>query len=389
MHAFEYYTPTQIVFGAGSVGKTAELVKKHGAGRVLVVYGGGSAKKSGLIDRLCEQLRQADIAFETLGGVHPNPRLGFAREGVKLAGAFRAELILAVGGGSVIDTCKAIAHGAANPGTDIWEFWKKRQPLTKSMPVGVVLTIPAAGSETSDSAVLTDEVVGEKRGLNTDFNRPAFAVMDPELAATLPRRQAACGVTDIMMHTMERYFSPVTGNELTDELAEALLRVVIRRGPAVCENPADTDAMSEIMWAGSLSHNGLTGLGGEKDFATHQLGHAVSEKFDAIHGESLSAVWGSWARYVMGTNPARFAQFARNVWGLAPDAEAGIRRTEEFFASLGMPLQLPALGIGVQDEAGLADLALRCTYQKTREIGSFRRLGYDDILAIYRAANHE
>jgi alcohol dehydrogenase YqhD (iron-dependent ADH family) len=388
MHNFSYYVPTEIVFGAGSVEKTAEMVKKHGAGRVLVVYGGGSAKKSGLIDRLSAQFRDAGLAFETLGGVHPNPRLGFAREGVKLAQSFRADLILAVGGGSVIDTCKAIAHGAANPGTDIWDFWKKRRTLTRSMPVGVVLTIPAAGSETSDSAVLTDEVVGEKRGLNTDLNRPVFAIMDPALAATLPRRQAACGVTDIMMHTMERYFSPVTGNEMTDAIAEALLRNVIRFGPAAAENPADPEAMSEIMWAGSLSHNGLTGLGGQKDFATHQLGHAISEKFDSIHGESLSAVWGSWARYVMGTNPERFARFAQNVWGIEPEAEAGIAATEKFFASLGMPLCLSELGVGVQDEDGLADLALRCSYQKTREIGSFRRLGYDDILEIYRAANH-
>ena len=393
MHSFQYYVPTQIVFGAGSVGKTAELVAGHGASRVLLVYGGGSAKRSGLVDAISGQLKQAGIFCQTLGGVQPNPRLAFAREGVRQALAVRAELILAVGGGSVIDTCKAIAHGTANPKTDIWEFWKKRAELKRSLPVGVVLTIPAAGSETSDSAVLTDDVAGEKRGLNTDLNRPVFAVMDPTLAATLPPRQAACGVTDILMHTMERYFNPVTDNDLTDELAEALLRVVVRHGRAVVANPGDLAAMSEIMWAGSLSHNGLTGLGGNKDFATHQLGHALSEKFDTTHGESLSAMWGSWARFVLPENPARFARFAKNVWGLDGTderalAEAGIRAAEDYFASLGMPLSLGQLACGVQDEAGLDDLAQRCSFRQTRQIGTFRKLGYEEIIAIYKAANH-
>ena len=280
MQAFEYFVPTEIVFGAGSTEKLPELLKKRGLSHVLVVYGGASAKKSGLLDRVFRLLDKADVRYRSLGGVQPNPRVALAREGVQLALESGAELILAVGGGSVIDTCKAIAHGAANPGTDIWEFWKRRAPLTKSMPVGVVLTIPAAGSETSDSAVLTNAEAGEKRGLNTPFNRPAFAILDPLLAATLPVHQVACGVSDILMHTLDRYFNPVTDNALTDELAEALLRVVLEYGPAAVHDAHDEKAMSEIMWAGSLSHNGLTGLGGKKDFATHQLGHALSEKFD-------------------------------------------------------------------------------------------------------------
>ena len=394
MQSFQYYIKTDVVFGEESVCRTAELVKKHGGSRVLVVYGGGSAKRSGLLDRVFALLDEALIPYDSIGGVQPNPRVELAREGVKRAVEFRADLILAVGGGSVIDTAKAIAHGAANPETDIWEFWKRRAVPTRSTPVGVILTIPASGSETSDSAVLTNEQECEKRGLNTDLNRPAFAILDPKLAMTLPTRQLSCGVTDILMHTLDRYFTPADDNELTDALAEALLRVVIRNGPKVVENENDLHAMSEIMWCGSVSHNGLTGLGAPREFTTHQLGHALSEKFDAIHGESLSAMWGSWARYVWETKPARFARFARNVWDV-DDVDAdeaamlGIEATENFFRSLHMPVSLGELkGVGVQSEEGLQELALRCSYQKTRTIGSFRVLGYDDMLEIYRLANH-
>ena len=394
MQSFQYYIKTDVVFGEGSVSRAAELVKKHGGSRVLVVYGGGSAKRSGLLDRVFALLDEALLPYDSIGGVQPNPRVELAREGVKRAVEFRADLILAVGGGSVIDTAKAIAHGAANPETDIWEFWKRRAVPTRSTPVGVILTIPAAGSETSDSAVLTNEQEQEKRGLNTDLNRPAFAILDPKLAMTLPTRQLSCGVTDILMHTLDRYFTPADDNELTDELAEALLRVVIRNGPKVVENENDLHAMSEIMWCGSVSHNGLTGLGAPREFTTHQLGHALSEKFDAIHGETLSAMWGSWARYVWETKPARFARFARNVWDV-DDVDAdeaamlGIEATENFFRSLHMPVSLGELkDVGVQSEEGLQELALRCSYQKTRTIGSFRVLGYDDMLEIYRLANH-
>ena len=394
MQSFQYYIKTDVVFGEGSVCRTAELVKKHGGSRVLVVYGGGSAKRSGLLDRVFALLDEALLPYDSIGGVQPNPRVELAREGVKRAVEFRADLILAVGGGSVIDTAKAIAHGAANPETDIWEFWKRREVPTRSTPVGVILTIPASGSETSDSAVLTNEQECEKRGLNTDLNRPAFAILDPKLAMTLPPRQVSCGVTDILMHTLDRYFTPADDNELTDALAEALLRVVIRNGPKVVENENDLHAMSEIMWCGSVSHNGLTGLGAPREFTTHQLGHALSEKFDAIHGETLSAMWGSWARYVWEKKPARFARFARNVWDV-DDVDAdeaamlGIEATENFFRSLHMPVSLGELkGVGVQSEEGLQELALRCSYQKTRTIGSFRVLGYDDMLEIYRLANH-
>lgn len=393
MHAFDYYIRTEIAFGEGSLEKLPALVKKHGGSRVLIVYGGGSCVRSGLLSKVESLLRDGGIAFDAIGGVQPNPRVALARQGVQKALSMQADLILAVGGGSVIDTAKAVAHGAANPETDLWEFWSKRQTVTRTTPVGVILTIPAAGSEMSDSAVLTNAELGVKRGLNTDLNRPAFAIMEPKLAATLPRRQVACGVTDIMMHTLDRYFNPVTDNDLTDEIAEALLRTVIRYGTAVYQNPADEKAMSEIMWAGSLSHNGLTGLGGNKDFAPHQLGHALSEKFDAYHGESLSTVWPNWARYVRATDVARFARYARAVWGVteADDEKAslcGIEATERYFSAIGMPVCLSQLeNVGVQTEDGLRDLALRCSFQKTRTVGTFRSLGYEDMLEIYRAAN--
>ena len=394
MQAFEFYCPTKIYFGKGAEAKVGEAVKHFGGTKVFIVYGGHSAVKSGLIARIEQTLTDAGLEHMSFGGVQPNPRLSHAREGVQKALAFGADFILGVGGGSVIDTAKAIAHGAANPETDIWEFWKRREVLTRSTPVGVILTIPASGSETSDSAVLTNEQECEKRGLNTDLNRPAFAILDPKLAMTLPPRQVSCGVTDILMHTLDRYFTPADDNELTDALAEALLRVVIRNGPKVVENENDLHAMSEIMWCGSVSHNGLTGLGAPREFTTHQLGHALSEKFDAIHGETLSAMWGSWARYVWETKPARFARFARNVWDV-DDVDAdeaamlGIEATENFFRSLHMPVSLGELkDVGAQSEEGLQELALRCSYQKTRTIGSFRVLGYDEMLEIYRLANH-
>lgn len=391
MESFVYHMPTEIRFGPGSEDGAAELVRKYGGRRVLVVYGGGSAVKSGLIGRLTAQLEAAGLTAVPFGGAQPNPRLAHAREGAALARAQDVDFVLAVGGGSAIDTAKAIAHGTANPGVDLWDFWLGKAALTRTTPVGVVLTIPAAGSETSDSAVLTNG--DAKRGLNSSFNRPVFAILDPRLAATLPKFQVACGVTDILMHTLDRYFNPVSDNETTDALAEALLRTVLRNGPAALENPGNLHAMSELMWCGSLSHNGLTGLGGKKDFAVHQLGHAISAKYDVAHGVSLSAVWPAWARYVAGSDGfRRFAQFARQVWAVdeAGDeaaARLGIERQTAFFRSLGMPVSLPELGFGVLTDGDLADLAARCSYGHSRTIGSFRVLDEAAMAAIYRAAN--
>ena len=391
MHSFTFYSPTEVVFGPDTELQAAELVQKYGGSRVFVVYGGGSVQRSGLLERVTKVLTDAGSAVECYGGAKPNPTLEHARDGVRKAIGFGADLVLAIGGGSAIDTGKAIAHGVANPEQDIWNFWSREVPLERSMPVGVVLTIPAAGSEMSNSSVLTNEDIGRKRGLSTDFNRPKFAIMNPELTYTLPDYQIGCGIVDIMMHTMERYFNPVE-NPLTDALAEALLRTVIEQGRAAMDNHTDYTAMSELMWAGSLSHNGLTGLGGQGDWSVHQLGHEISARFDLAHGASLAAVWGSWAGYVSEQRPALFARFARNVWGLQMDeeraaAEAGINATVDFFASLGMPTGFDSC-IGLQTDETCADMAYRCAYEGTRTIGTLRVLGQADIEQIYLRANH-
>ena len=391
MHSFTFYSPTEVVFGPDTELQAAELVQKYGGSRVFVVYGGGSVQRSGLLERVTKVLTDAGLAVECYGGAKPNPTLEHARDGVRKAIGFGADLVLAIGGGSAIDTGKAIAHGVANPEQDIWNFWSREVPLERSMPVGVILTIPAAGSEMSNSSVLTNEDIGRKRGLSTDFNRPKFAIMNPELTYTLPDYQIGCGIVDIMMHTMERYFNPVE-NPLTDALAEALLRTVIEQGRAAMTDHTDYTAMSELMWVGSLSHNGLTGLGGQGDWSVHQLGHEISARFDLAHGASLAAVWGSWAGYVSEQRPARFARFARNVWGIQMDeeraaAEAGINATVDFFASLGMPTGFDSC-IGLQTDETCADMAYRCAYEGTRTIGTLRVLGQADIEQIYLRANH-
>jgi alcohol dehydrogenase YqhD (iron-dependent ADH family) len=394
MHAFEFYSPTHIYFGSGAEEQVGSHIARLGGHRVLVVCGRGSAVKSGLLDRVSSSLRQAGLSFQTLQGVQPNPRLSLVQTGVDQALEFGADFLLAVGGGSVIDTAKAIADGAASPGVDLWALWTKRLPLQASLPVGVVLTIPAAGSESSESAVLTNDQTKEKRGLSSDLHRPKFAILNPDLTLTLPPYQVACGVVDILMHTMDRYFNPVQDNLLTDALAQALLRTVIRCGRQALEQPGHREAMSELMWAGSLSHNGLTGLGGQKDFAPHQLGHELSAMFDVAHGASLSAVWGSWAQYCLPTSPERFAQFATQVWDLpsGPDAQTlgqqGISATVDYFRSLGMPTSLPELGLGVLPQKTLAELAHRCSFYGQRTVGSLRVLQEPDLLAIYQAANH-
>ena len=393
MQDFEFHVPTRILFGRETEQRTGEEVRAQGGSRVLVVYGGGSAVRSGLLKRVEASLEQAELPYVLLGGVKPNPRVSLVRTGVELVREERLDFVLAVGGGSVIDTAKAIADSAAME-VDVWKLWTREVPLTAALPVGVVLTIPAAGSETSDSAVLTHDEEKQKRGLSSPFHRPRFAIMNPEVVATLPPFQMACGVVDIMMHTMDRYFNPVTENGLTDEIAEAVLRTVIRCGKQAVEDRSDYANVSELMWAGSLSHNGLTGLGGKKDFAPHQLGHELSATFDAAHGATLSAVWPSWARYCLSADPGRFARFGENVWGLSGAGKTerelaleAIEANEQFFHALGMPIGLVGLGCGVQSEQKLAGLADRCSYGGTRTIGTFRVLNREDILKIYQMAN--
>ena len=394
MQAFTQYTPTRIIFGKDTEQQAGSLAKQQGARKVFVVYGGGSVVKSGLLNRVTDSLTEAGITWVAKGGVKPNPRLSFARECVEESKEFGTDFVLAVGGGSVIDTAKAIAHGTANPDTDIWDFWTGKKKVDKSLPVGVVLTLSAAGSETSDSAVLTDEETQKKRGMSTDFNRPAFAIMNPELTFTLPKYQVGCGVVDICMHTLDRYFTKTEHNELTDEIAEGLLRTVIRNGKIAIRDAHDYNAMSELMWAGSLSHNGLTGLGAQKDFAVHQLGHELSSRFDLAHGASLSAVWESWALYVYQEKPERFAQYARKVWNVTEEdtekaALEGISQTVDYFRSLNMPTCFgEAEGVGLQDDETLHAMAHSCAFGGTRTIGSFRVCDENDIYKIYKMANN-
>ena len=393
MQSFVQFTPTEIVFGRDTQKEAGRLVKKYGASKVLLVYGGGSVIRSGLLDTVKESLQAEEISFIEISGLKPNPRLSLAREGVKKAVDFGAELILAVGGGSVIDTAKAVAVGAANPEVDIWDVWMGKASVCKARPVGAILTISAAGSEMSDSTVLTNEETGKKAGYNSDIVRPKFAILNPELTFTLPKYQVACGVVDIMMHTLERYFTPVSGNQLTDEIAESVLRTVTRNGLAAYENPKDYDAMSEIMWCGSLSHNGLTGLGRPKDFVCHKLGHEIGGMFDEAHGATLSAVWGSWARYVYHLDVARFARYGKQVWNIEIEDEeeaalAAIERTEEFFRALDMPVSIGELSIGVQPDDVLRKMADSATRGGTVTLGAFRKMDAQDMYEVYKAANH-
>ena len=391
MNDFRFFAPTEVVFGKDAENKTGECAARYGS-RALLVYGRGSAEKNGLLERVTASLEKAGVAYSLFGGARPNPTLAHAEDGVRKAIGFGADLIIGVGGGSAIDTAKAIAHGAANPEAALWDIWTKAVPLLRSLPVGAVLTMPAAGSEMSDSAVLTNEAIGKKAGINTDFNRCRFAVMDPALGATLPKYQLAAGVTDIMMHTMERYFIPDSHAELTDELAEGLLRTVVRNGKAVLDDPGDYDAMCEIFWASSLSHNNLTECGRGKDFSVHKLGHALSAKYGATHGASLAAVWGAWAEAVCRDCLPRFCRYAEKVWGVkADDAEnaagEGIRRTVAYFASIGMPTSLRELGIEPTEEDFRA-LSLDATMNDSVKLCRIRPLGAAEGESIFRKAEY-
>lgn len=390
MNGFTYWSPTKVVFGKGAAESTGGEVKAFGGTKALIVYGGGSAVKSGVLDTVKRSLENEGLGYCCVGGAKPNPLAEFAQQIVDEYKNKDIDFVLGIGGGSAIDTAKSVAHGLASPGVPIWDFFCGRETVVASLPVGAVLTIAAAGSETSNSAVLTSTAAGMKRGLRSHFNRPKFAIMDPVLTYSLPPRQTACGITDILMHTLDRYFAPDADNALTDALAEALMRTVIHNGKVALEKPCDYEARSELMWAGSLSHNGLTGLGRSEDFAVHQLGHALSAVYDAPHGESLSAVWPAWASFVLHTDIHRFAQYAKRVWGVDSDdpgraAHEGIAATTEFFRGLGMPVTLTE-AVGDLNDEDIENLADVCTYFGTRTIGSFKALGAEAIMAVYKAA---
>ena len=391
---FNFYAPTRVVFGRNSEDQLAQLIKSNGGKRVLVHYGGGSARRSGLLDKVYSLLREADIYYVELGGVVPNPLLSMVEQGIERCRKEQIDFILAVGGGSVIDSAKAIGYGAGYDGP-VWDFWEGKAVPQSCLPIGVMLTIPAAGSEMSSSCVITKDEGLIKRGINSDLCRARFCIMNPERTYTLPPYQTAAGATDIMMHTMERYFSKYEDMTLTDAIAEALLRTVKDCALQVLKTPDDYRNRAQIMWAGSLAHNDLTECGTEKDFATHRLEHELSALFGVTHGAGLAALWGSWARYVMPKHVSRFVQFAVNVMGVANDfahpeetALKGIEATEQFYRSIGMPTCISELiGRTVTDEE-IGEMVLKCSRGGKMTVGAMEVLTTTDMAAVYRLANH-
>ena len=390
---FNFYAPTRVVFGRESEEMIPRLIRDNGGTRVLVHYGGGSARRSGLIDKVFQLLTDAGISYVELGGVVPNPLLSMVYEGIQLCRREKVDFILAVGGGSVIDSAKAIGYGVGYDG-DVWDFWDGKAGPQSCLPIGTVLTIPAAGSEMSSSTVITKDDGLIKRGINSDLCRCRFCVMNPERTYTLPAYQTAAGCTDIMMHTMERYFSKYDDMTLTDALAEALLRTVKDCAVEVLEKPEDYRLRAQIMWAGSLAHNDLTECGTEKDFATHRLEHELSSLYGVTHGAGLAALWASWARYVMPKHVNRFAQFAVNVMGVSNDfghpeetAARGIEAVEVFYHRIGMPTSIPELiGRKATDEE-ITLMVDKCSRGRTITLGALEVLQTTDMEAIYRMAN--
>ena len=399
MKNFVYYAPTKVFFGKGREKEIGKICASYGFKKVLVVYGGKSAVKSGLLSEVENTLKSEGIDVVTEGGVVPNPVLSRTREIVQTGLKFKPDLLLAVGGGSVIDTAKVAAYGIADPETDVLEFLKGK-PVEKSMPIACILTLSAAGSEMSDSAVITDDLsaIPVKYGTNNDFNRCLFAVLNPELTFTLPKFQIGSGVADIFMHTAERYFvtEALTGNHESDAIAEATMRNIIKYGLIGYNNPTDYEAMSEIMWTSTVSHNDITGLGVSAssgrggDWAVHQMGKVLSALYDSTHGASLTALWGTWAQLCWKNNPERFVQFGKNVWGLDGDDDTVINKsiemTVEWFEKVGQPTNInDLLGFDPDDET-IAKIADACTGNKKRTVGQLKVLGYDDIVTIYKMA---
>lgn len=392
MQKFTFHCPTEVIFGKDSENCTADLIKKYNGHNVLIVFGGGSIKRTGLLDKIITQLKEASLFVSTLGGVQPNPLVSFVNNGVKKALAQNIDFVLAIGGGSVIDTAKAIAHGLQYPTHDIWDIWTKKIKLEKTTPFGSIVTLAAAGSETSDSSVLTNEQTKQKRGLSTPFNRPCFAIMNPELTFTAPKVQKACGCADILMHTLERYFAKEQDNYMTDYIAEGLMKDVIFYAPKMLANPQNYLSHSEIMYCGSLSHNDITGLGRTKDFSVHKFGHELSAKFDATHGASLTTMWASWARYVYKHDIERFCHLGKVLFDISETGEDGAIKTinalEEFFYRLGLPICISQLTGKILDETELKYLTDMCTDNNSKTIGTFNPLNYEDVYTIFKMANH-
>jgi len=386
MENFTFQNATRIVFGKGTEAETGKEAARFSR-RVLLHFGSGSIRKSGLYDRVCASLKSAGVDFVELGGVKPNPRLSLVREGIRLCREHRLDFILAVGGGSVIDSAKAIGIGVPSDG-DVWDFYLKKRKVNEMLPVGVVLTIPAAGSEASNGSVITNEDGWYKKDAGGECMRPKFAIMNPELTYTLPPYQTACGAADIMAHVMERYFTRVPSVDFTDRLCEATLRTIIENVPAALAEPEDYDARAQIMWASTIAHNDLLSTGRVGDWATHMIEHELSGIYDVAHGAGLAVTFPAWMKHVYKNDVKRFARFAVNVWGVEPrfdwperTALEGIGRTKNFFRDIGLPTSLPELG--VKDDR-FEEMARKAT--AAGPLGNFVKLGAADVVSIYQLA---
>ncbi|MBO5452845.1 MAG: iron-containing alcohol dehydrogenase [Clostridia bacterium] len=385
MNDFIYYAPTKVYFGKDKENEVGKIIKDYGYKTIMMQYGKESIKKIGLYDRVMKSLKDNEIEVIEMGGVEPNPKVEFVREAIKVAKENKVEMILAVGGGSVIDSSKATAAGAMCD-FDVWKFSSGEETPKAALPVGCILTLAAAGSEMSASAVLTDLSINMKRGYGSEFNRCKFAICNPELTYSVNKYNTACGIVDIMAHTMERYFTPVDDTPLTDSIAESILKSVIDAGKVLMTDPENYEARATVMWASSLSHNDLTGCGRANYLAVHQLEHALSGEFDFVaHGAGLAVLFPAWAKYIYKHNIKRFSQFARNVWNVKETddekcAIKGIECMEEFFKSLGMPTTLKEIGISNENAE---KMALLCTFNKKRTIKSFVELDYEIIKDIF------
>ncbi len=386
MRDFEFLSPTKIIFGRNSEAKVGREVKNYSR-KILLHYGKGSIIRTGLYDRVVKSLKEEGIDFIELGGVQPNPRVSLVREGIEICRKNGINFILAIGGGSVIDSSKAIAVGVPYSG-DVWDFYAGKMEPKTALPVGVVLTIPAAGSEASKSSVITNEDGWYKRSINTEIIRPRFAIMNPEVTFTLPPYQTACGAADIMAHVMERYFTNDKGVNFTDRLCEATLKTVIYNVPIVLKKPDDYDARAQIMWASTIAHNDLLSTGRTGDWASHGIEHELSGIYDIAHGAGLAIVFPAWMRYVYKHNIERFIQFAINVWNVEPNFESperialeGVERLKRFFKDIGLPTSLSEANIG---EDRLEEMATKAT--ERGELGEFVKLKKEDVLNILRSA---
>ncbi len=384
---FTYYTPTKVYFGKDTHKNVGEIISAYGYKKIMVQYGKSSVKKTGLYDQVMESLKNSGIAVVEMGGVQPNPTLSFVHQAIKVAKAEGVEMVLAVGGGSVIDSCKYTATGAKYDG-DVWDFPSRKATPKDGLPVGCILTMSAAGSEMSSSAVISNEELNLKRGYNSEFNRCKFAICNPELTFTVNKYQTSSGIVDIMSHTMERYFTDLPETPLTDGISESILKAVVGAGEVLMENPRDYNARATVMWASSLSHNDLTGCGRQNVLAVHQLEHALSGEYPEItHGAGLAVLFPAWARYVYKHNLSRFARFGRNVWGVqeVDDEKAalkGIEKMEEFFRKIEMPLSLREFAIPKDCADRLSEL---CTYNRQRVITTYIDLGYEQIKEIFES----